>query len=183
MESIIVLTNHLQRCLTHHGGARTSRHTLAALFAAYQRERVPRMAEILKFSALLTRLQAWDGPLMRVLATWVLPYQRDRGVADQLGEIIRRAPRLEFVGVEKDFERGRMEWADEEGEKGKVQRVRGEGKLLLRSQLLQLLGAMGALIGIVWLMAVHSYWRKESWIGCFAFKGLVMEPVMRQLGK
>lgn len=149
MESIIVLTNHLHRCLTHHAGARPSRNALAALFATYQRERAPRMEEILKFSALLTRLQAWDGALMRVLATWVLPYQRDRAVSDQLGEIIKRAPRLEFVEVGREFERGKMEWADEEEEKGEVEKMRGEGRALLRSQMMQLLGAMGALMGFV----------------------------------
>lgn len=156
MESIIVLTNHLHWCLVHHAGACPSRHTLATLFAAYQYERAPRMAKILDFSALLTRLQAWDGVLMRVLTTWVLPYQRDRSIADQLGEIIRTAPRLEFVGVGKDFERGRMEWADEEGERGKVGKVKSEGRALLGSQMVQLLGAMSALMGFVWLMAVKS---------------------------
>lgn len=164
MESIILLTNHLNRCLTHHAGARPSRHTLGALFAAYQRERVPRMTEILKFSTLLTRLQAWDGALMRVFATWVLPYQQDRKVADQLGEIIRRASRLDFVDVGEGFERGRIGWADEEEDKGKgekrntgkVEMVRKSRKMRWESQILQLLGAMSALIGLVWLMAFHS---------------------------
>lgn len=114
------------------------------------------MEEILKFSTLLTRLQAWDGTMMRVLATWVLPYQRDRTMADQLGEIIRRAPRLESVEVGREFERGRMEWADEEEGKGEGEKMGWEGSALLRSQMMRFLGAMGALMGFVWLMAVHS---------------------------
>ena len=122
------------------------------------------MTEILKFSTLLTKLQAWDGALMRVFATWVLPYQQDRKVADQLGEIIRTASRLDFVDVGEGFERGRIGWADEEEDKGKgekrnmgkVEKVRKGGKMRWESQILQLLGAMSALIGFVWLMAFHS---------------------------
>ena len=63
------------------------------------------MAKILDLSALLKRQQAWDGLLMRVLTKWEIPYQQDRSIADQLGEIIRTAPRLKFVGVGKNFER------------------------------------------------------------------------------
>ena len=58
--------------------------------------------------------------------------------------------------VGRKFERRRMEWADEEGENGEAEKIRGEGRALLRSQMMQLLGAMGALMGFVWLMIVHS---------------------------
>ena len=49
-----------------------------------------------------------------------------------------------------------MDRADEEGEKGKVGKVKGEGRGLLGSQMVQLLGAMISLMRFVWLTAVKS---------------------------
>lgn len=176
IESIVVLTNHLHRVLAAHSGARPSRHTLSRLFAAYQAERLPRMAPIVDISSLLTRVQAWDGLAMRILATWILPYQRDRAIADQLGEIFRTAPRLEFVdaveGGGGEFA-GKMAWADggglpglgkrgAAGSKDGSVRVRGAlvgdagGKAWLGSRLLQLIGAVGALVGGLWLVALRA---------------------------
>jgi len=164
MESIIVLCNHLQRTLNHHQGARPSKATLNSVFAAYQAERAPRMNEIMDFSSLITRLQAWDTPLLRFVATWIVPYQADRKIADQMGQIIRRAPKLEYVDMGMTSRRGRLAWADEEeekrviGEKGKKNAGRKAGPdrgWWAWSNLVQLIGAMAALTTLVWLTVVR----------------------------
>ena len=161
MESIVVLCNHLHRTLALHGG-RPSKATIHTMFSAYQKEREPRMKEIMDFSSLLTKLQAWDNVWLRFLATWVIPYQPDRRIADQLGDsIIRKAPKLCFVDVGPEFKRGKMTWADEEerdldqqtakeasmGKKG----AGGEAVGLI-SKLLLLVGAMAGLMSFLCLV-------------------------------
>ncbi|KAL8911253.1 MAG: hypothetical protein Q9171_003551 [Xanthocarpia ochracea] len=108
MESVVVFCNHLHRTLAMHAGARLSRAALNSMFAAYQKEREPRINEVMQFSSMLTRLQAWDSVLLRFLATWVIPYQPDQRIADQMGELIRKAPKLDFVDVGPEFAKGKM---------------------------------------------------------------------------
>jgi hypothetical protein len=158
MESIVVLCNHLQRTLATHCGARPSRATLRAVFTAYQKERQPRMKEILEFSSLLTRLQAWDSIPLRFLATWIVPYQPDRRIADQLGDLIKRAPKLEYVKVGDDFKTGTVPWGDTKeavpprgGTEKAPKKVGFSG-----SHLMQLFGAIAALSSFAWWMAVLS---------------------------
>ena len=161
MESIVVLCNHLHRTLAAHAGDRPSKATLNAMFSAYQKEREPRMKEIMDFSSLLTKLQAWDNVLLRFLATWVIPYQPDRRIAEQLGELIRKAPKLDFVDVGPDFARGKFGWADE----GKAQKRQtadavvggGDDKQKaagLTSRLLPFVGALAGLLSFIWLVAL-----------------------------
>ncbi|PKX89962.1 FAD-dependent oxidoreductase [Aspergillus novofumigatus IBT 16806] len=97
---------------SHHGG-RVSRATLRRVFDQYQRDREARMHEIMELSSLITRVQAWDGILPKFLACWVLPFQADHKLTDQLGELIRKAPKLDYVKVDQEFGRGRLAWEDE----------------------------------------------------------------------
>ena len=114
MESTAVLCNHLQRTLASHAGAKVSRATLAKTFANYQREREGRMKDIMALSSLITRVQAWDNILFKGLATWIFPYQPDYKLTNQMAELIRRAPKLDYVPVGKDMFKGRVKWIDEE---------------------------------------------------------------------
>ena len=113
MESVVVLCNHLQQMIATQQGAKPSLSTLDRTFKGYQDERHARVKEIMELSGLITKVQAWETPFHKFLATWVLPLQSDRAIADQLGEIIRGAPKLDFVGG-GGFARGRLEWKDEE---------------------------------------------------------------------
>ncbi len=113
MESAVVFCNHLQRMMVDQCGAKPSPATLTKAFAAYQNERKPRVKHIMEYSSLITNVQAWRTPIYRFVATWVLPLQSDRAVADQLGEIIRRAPKLDFVDI-GDFVPGRLSWKHED---------------------------------------------------------------------
>ena len=120
------------------------------------------MKEIMDFSSLLTKLQAWDSVLLRFLATWVIPYQPDRRVADQLGDLIRKAPKLDFADVGPGFARGKLAWADEE--KIQIQRVvKGvvggtevkNRAIGLRRGLLPFMGALVGLLSFIWLVAIR----------------------------
>ncbi|GFF58146.1 LOW QUALITY PROTEIN: hypothetical protein IFM46972_11014 [Aspergillus udagawae] len=113
MESVVVLCNHLERTVAAHHGGRVSRATLGRVFDQYQRDREKRVHEIMELSSLITRVQAWDGILPKVLACWVLPFQADHKLTDQLGELIRMAPKLDYVEVDREFGRGRLAWEDE----------------------------------------------------------------------
>ncbi|KAL8911259.1 MAG: hypothetical protein Q9171_003557 [Xanthocarpia ochracea] len=117
MESVVVLCNHLRQMMGHQCGAKPSLATLNKTFAAYQRERQPRVKHIMEYSSLITSVQAWRTPFYKFIGTWVLPLQPDRAVADQLGEIIRGAPKLDFVDVQ-GFRSGRLPWKDEGPKKG-----------------------------------------------------------------
>ncbi|KAL9597889.1 MAG: hypothetical protein Q9219_004842 [cf. Caloplaca sp. 3 TL-2023] len=111
MESVIVLTNLLHAQLAATNYRPPSRHTLDNLFQRYQDQRLPRMKHILEFSRLITRTQAWDTWLLKMISIWVLPYLPKRKLADDLGEIIRKAPMLDFVEL-GDWQDGRLEWED-----------------------------------------------------------------------
>ncbi|KAH7311416.1 FAD binding domain protein [Stachybotrys elegans] len=113
MESVVVLCNHIKRMVTAQQGAKPSPATLEKTLMGYQTERHARAKEIMELSGLITKVQAWDTPLHKFMATWALPLQPDRTVPDQLGEIIRGAPKLEFVEID-GFAKGRLPWKDEE---------------------------------------------------------------------
>ena len=112
MELVVVLCNHLRKMMGHHCGARPSMATMNKAFVAYQKGCEPRMRHIMDYSGLITKVQAWTTPLYKFIGVWVLPLQPDRAIADQLGEIIKGAPKLDFVNV-RDFASGRLSWKDE----------------------------------------------------------------------
>lgn len=115
-------------------GTSPSRATLRETFAAYQQERKPRMQHIMKYSGLITDVQAWRTPLHRFLAEWVLPLQADRKIADQLGEVIRAAPKLDYVDLD-EYPAGLLSWKDDEKNDHRLVSQRSEGKLAPRTLL------------------------------------------------
>ncbi|KAL8847074.1 MAG: hypothetical protein Q9221_007861 [Calogaya cf. arnoldii] len=116
MESVVVLTNLLHRNLASSSPSKPSSHALTQVFQTYQDQRLPRMRHIMEFSRLITRTQAWDNWFLKMLSIWVLPYLPQRKLANDLGEIIRKAPMLDFVPL-GDWEDGLMEWEDMKREK------------------------------------------------------------------
>lgn len=58
------------------------------------------MREIMQISSLITRIQAWDSIRLKLLATWVLPYHPDHKLTDQMAELIKVAPKLDYVDVD-----------------------------------------------------------------------------------
>ncbi|CAL8575779.1 hypothetical protein XPA_001683 [Xanthoria parietina] len=116
MESVVVLTNLLHSILTSHSPSKPSHDALTKVFQSYQDQRLPRMRQIMEFSRLISRTQAWDNWILKMLSIWVLPYLPQRKLANDLGEIIRKAPMLDFVPL-GDWKKGLMEWEDMKDEK------------------------------------------------------------------
>ncbi|KAI4279288.1 MAG: hypothetical protein L6R38_005070 [Xanthoria sp. 2 TBL-2021] len=116
MESVVVLTNLLHRTLASHSSSKPSHEALTKVFQAYQDQRLPRMRHIMEFCRLISRTQAWDNWFLKMLSIWVLPYLPQRKLANDLGEIIRKAPMLDFVPL-GDWNEGLMEWEDMKEEK------------------------------------------------------------------
>ncbi|KAL9008627.1 MAG: hypothetical protein Q9173_006265 [Seirophora scorigena] len=116
MESVVVLTNLLHRTLASDSPSKPSQDALTQAFQAYQDQRLPRMRHVMEFSRLITRTQAWDKWFLKMMSIWVLPYLPQRKLANDLGEIIRKAPMLDFVPL-GDWDEGLMEWEDMKQEK------------------------------------------------------------------
>ena len=158
MESVVVLCNHLRQMMVNQNGAKPSLATLNKTFAAYQTERLARVKHIMEYSSLITNVQAWRTPLYKFVANWVLPLQPDRAVADQLGEIIRGAPKLDFVDV-ADFASGRLPWKDgnNKAEEQKKSKIVGGGPS--SSWLAQLAQIMSAAMAIGMVVFAAQYFR------------------------
>ncbi|OQE00300.1 hypothetical protein PENVUL_c054G07904 [Penicillium vulpinum] len=109
MESVVSLCNQIQTMMVKQCGAQPSLATLTQAFAAYQTERQGRVKQVMEYSGLITKVQAWSSPIHWFLANWVLPLQPDRAIADDLGEIIRGAPKLNYVDL-GEFASGKLEW-------------------------------------------------------------------------
>lgn len=148
MESVVVLCNHLQQMMVDQFGAKPTLVTLNKAIAAYQTEREARVKHIMDYSSLIKNIQAWRTPSYKFIANWVLPLQPDRAVADQLGEIINDAPKLNFVHV-ADFASGRLPWNDEihKPEKQKKQKRLSGGSS--SGRLARLLRMMSAAVGFL----------------------------------
>lgn len=111
MESIALLTNLLRATVTASPKVKPSRATLNAMFKQYQDRRIPRMHKVMEFSNMITRIQAWDGRLMKLVATCVLPYQHGKKLGEQIGEIINGGEKLNFVPIKR--RPGRINWDDD----------------------------------------------------------------------
>lgn len=118
MESVVVLTNHLQRLVAK--SVHPSTTEIEAAFEGYQKERRARVRVIGWLSAVVTRLQAWDGWVMKGLMRWVLPVIGDAVLLWFLGKLSSEVPVLDFVPVKSRM--GRMKWKNEarEGKEGTV---------------------------------------------------------------
>ena len=89
MESIALLTNLLNREIQAHPDVKPSKDTLGALFNEYQEQQIPRTRKIMKFANSITRMQAWDGVWMKLMALWVVPFQSEKRLGEDLAGIIK----------------------------------------------------------------------------------------------
>lgn len=89
-----------------------SQKTISAVFEEYQELRKPRMKKVLNLAYQLTRLQAWDGFIMKLIQRYVIPWIGDARVADHFAEIVKGGIKLDFVPL-PDHRTGTWEWDDE----------------------------------------------------------------------
>lgn len=111
MESVVALTNLLQKALSSSSQEQPDYDTIQLLLAAYQKERQERMRKIIDFSGLATKLQAWETPLYKIVSRMV-PYLPDDTFAKQASALFKGAPKLDFIPVPGSI-KGTMQWDDD----------------------------------------------------------------------
>lgn len=112
MESVVVLANELYRLKEVTSSAAPTKEAIRTTFQRYQELRMRRVQRIRFLSGFITRLQAFDGILMRCMAQWIVPILiGDKKIADQLGCLVKGSPKLDFIAW--DSREGTMPWCDE----------------------------------------------------------------------
>ncbi|KAI9785106.1 MAG: hypothetical protein M1816_000517 [Peltula sp. TS41687] len=112
LESTAALVNLLHHELKTHPDQKMSRETISTIFEQYTELRKPRMKKVLNLAYQLTRLQAWDGFLMKMIQRFGIPWVGDDRVADHFAKIVQAGVKLDFVPV-PDHAKGTWEWDDE----------------------------------------------------------------------
>ncbi|OOQ83533.1 FAD binding domain protein [Penicillium brasilianum] len=112
MESIVLLSNLLNRAIQIHPGGRPDIKLVEQVLSEYQTLTNERMRQIIDFSNLATRIQAWDTLFHKILSR-VVPFLPDTTFAKQAAQLIKASRKLEYVQLPKRAVRGTMPWDDE----------------------------------------------------------------------
>ncbi|KAJ5918466.1 FAD-dependent monooxygenase [Penicillium verhagenii] len=112
MESIVLLSNLLNRAIQVHPGGRPDAKLVEQVLSEYQSLTKERMRKIIDFSNLATRIQAWDTPFHKLLSR-VVPFLPDTTFAKQAAQLIKASRKLEYVQLPKRDVTGTMPWDDE----------------------------------------------------------------------
>ncbi|KAI1649192.1 FAD binding domain protein [Daldinia loculata] len=99
--SIATLCNQLKKEIKSHNESSLSPSTLERLFESYQTKRHARM-----------KMNPDLGYSTKLLARWIFPRLPERYLSDQFSKIIKREPKLEYIGM-GSFPRGQLTWEDE----------------------------------------------------------------------
>ena len=150
MESMAVLINLLNREIQAHPEAKPSKDRLNALFQEYQEKQIPRTRKIMKFANVITRVQAWDGFWMKLMALWVLPFQSEEKLGQDLADIIKGGAKLDFVPI-GEYKEKNVLWDDEASPK-KVTPAESVWSLVTQPQV-PILGLLVAFSSALWLMS------------------------------
>lgn len=103
----------------------------------------------MKFANLITRVQAWDGFWMKLMALWVVPFQSEKKLGQDLADIIKGGVKLDFVPIGKYKDKNVL-WDDE----AQPERVTSGERLwsLVNHGQVPILGLLVALSSALWLM-------------------------------
>lgn len=153
MESVALLTNLLNREIRAHPEANPSKDTLEALFQEYQEKQIPRTRKIMKFANLITRVQAWDGFWMKLMALWVVPFQSEKKLGQDLADIIKGGVKLDFVPI-GEYRKKKILWDDE----AQPEMVTPGDRFwsLVKQPEVPILGLLVALSSALWLMGGNA---------------------------
>lgn len=149
MESIALLTNLLNREMQARPEVKPSKDRLDALFQEYQEKQIPRTRKIMKFANLITRVQAWDGFWMKMMALWVVPFQSEKKLGHDLADIIKGGVKLDFVPI-GEYKEKKILW-DDEAQPEKITSGERVWSLVKQAQV-PILGLFVALSSALWLM-------------------------------
>ena len=109
MESAAVLGNVLQPLLK--SGIKPSRAQISEAFHRYESLRKPRMQKIMNYSRFHTRVQAWRFLPLKLFALYILPLLPQRFPANDIGDMLRGAARIDFLPC--DWPKTRVGFDDE----------------------------------------------------------------------
>ena len=112
MESMAALTNLPNREVKSRPDGKPSKET-DVIFQEYQERQIPRTQKITKFANLITRVQAWDGLWMKLMALWVVPVQSDQKLGQDPGDIIKGGFKFDFVPV-REYKEKNVMWDDKQ---------------------------------------------------------------------
>ena len=73
--------------------------SLDAYFQEFQERWILHSQKIMKFANLITRVQTWDSLWMKLMALWVVPFQSDEKLGQDLEDIIKGGVGLDFVPI------------------------------------------------------------------------------------
>lgn len=148
MESVVVLANLLHKAVKQHRNGKPDAGAIESLLAGYQAERSVRMQQVIDFSGLATKVQAWDNIWYKALSR-IMPLLPDNTFALQAGKLIKAASKLDYVPLLDDM-KGTVKWEDDElDEKSK----RGEQAKSLLSWAMAPLLSMCMLLSFFYLIS------------------------------
>ncbi|RDW80309.1 FAD binding protein-3 [Coleophoma cylindrospora] len=101
-----------------------SQQELSDVFQAYRDQRIARVSQIFRLSALMTREQAWDNLLYKGVSKYVVPHMSDAIVASAFSEAVKGAVKLNFVTLHNNFE-GTVPWDDGTGKLAAMNKSKG----------------------------------------------------------
>jgi FAD dependent monooxygenase len=152
MESVAVLANLLNKSAKQHRNGKPDAAALESLLVNYQAQRCVRMQQVIDFSGLATKVQAWDNIWYRALSR-IMPLLPDNTMALQAGKLIKAASKLDYVPLPDDM-KGTVKWDDDELEEldEKSKRRGLQAKSLLSWARTPLL-SMCVLLSFFWLIS------------------------------
>lgn len=112
LEGVAALANALNKALKNSSDGRLSQSAISAMFEEYQESQKPRVKKIFNMCYYVTRMQAWDGVIMRFIARYVVPWLGDELVADHTSTIVKGGVKLDYLPV-PERPRGTCAWDDE----------------------------------------------------------------------
>ncbi len=107
----------------------------------------------MKFANLITRVQAWDGFWMKLMALWVVPFQSEKKLGQDLADIIKGGVKLDFVPI-GEYRKKKILWDDE----AQPEMVTSGERLwsLVKQPEVPMLGLLVALSSALWLMGGNA---------------------------
>lgn len=111
IESVIVLTNLLRKEFRkREGEGRNMGNTeIQTVFEQFQIQQLGRARAVFDLSAFVSRAQAWDTPWLKFSSMYIAPRTDPRTMPNAVGEILRRAPILDFLPL-GTWPEGKMKW-------------------------------------------------------------------------
>jgi hypothetical protein len=111
MESVVVLANLLNQTIKESPQGKPNAAALHRMLNEYQRLRLIRAKQFIEISGLVTKMQAWENGWYKFM-TRIVPFLPDTTFANHLSNLLRGAPKLDFIPVPGNPQ-GTVKWDDD----------------------------------------------------------------------